>query len=111
MTGDQEVVVHREFGDQFGVLKDPADPLPRYCRGRHRRENRIAEPDAAPGRPGDAGDAVQQRALAGAFRADQPDDRPVSRPNVTSFRAWMPPKSTDTSSMASCVIAAISARD
>jgi hypothetical protein len=34
----------------------------------------IAEPDAARRRPRDAGDAVQQRALAGAVRADEPDD-------------------------------------
>ena len=75
VAGDQKIVVHREVGDQFRVLKHPADAMAGHGRRGHRRENHSVELDAAAGRPRDAGDAVEQRAFAGAVRADQPDDR------------------------------------
>src|SRR5262245_45637305 len=75
MAGDQEILAHGKIDHQFRMLKHPADPLARDTGRRQRGENDIIKPHLPLGWPGNAGDAIQERALAGAIRPDQAYDR------------------------------------
>src|SRR5260370_758048 len=74
VTGDEKVLARRQVENQLGMLEHPPDALARHVGRVQRREDRLAQAHAARGRTGDAGDAVEQRALAGAIGPDQPDD-------------------------------------
>ena len=72
-VGDDEVVAHGRVGEQLDPLERPADAEPGAFVDAEPGDVGAVELDDATVGPQDAEDAVEERRLAGAVRADQPD--------------------------------------
>ena len=72
--GDQEVVAHRHLLEQLDRLPRPDDPGPRPPLHGPRVDDDAVEAHRPALLPCEAGDDVEQRRLARAVRADEPDD-------------------------------------
>ena len=75
MRADPHVVARRHGREQRDVLEGARDAERGDLVPRHARKRPAVEPDRAGVRLVEAGDAVEQRRLAGAVRADQAADR------------------------------------
>src|SRR5574341_851985 len=73
---DEEVFERGELREHADDLEGPADPLPRDLVRLEPVDPLAVEHDAARVAPLDAGDAVEERGLAGAVRADEAVDSP-----------------------------------
>ena len=71
---DAEVVEHGEVREQADVLQRAADAALGPRARRQAQAGRRRGADGARGHAPEAGDALHERRLAGAVRADEPDD-------------------------------------
>ena len=100
MGADANIVEHRQIGKQRDVLKGAADlDSEILCGGRVRML--CLHQDVALARLIEPAEAIEQRGLAGAVRADQAEDCPLCMSKDTPLNATMPPDTTLTSQTAS----------
>ena len=71
---DLDVLAHGQPAERVAVLERPREPVPAAPVRRPARDVAALELDGARRRPVEAAEHVDERRLAGAVRADQPDD-------------------------------------
>src|SRR4051812_19892750 len=74
MGPECDILDHAHVGDDLDMLKRAAEPERRGALRRLRLQRIAVEPDLAGGQRQQAGDQIEGGALAGAVRADQPDN-------------------------------------
>ena len=96
MAADHDVLAHRHGAEQGEVLEGAADAQPRRSRGAARASRSRPSKRMLPSLDlVEPAQAVEERRLAGAVRADQAADQPGLTSKETPSSATMPPKRTD----------------